>query len=254
MYMRVVKAFNMENDERERFKVVAHDVYKKSLWISFYGALSRVNNEMLGVSMVSLSVLGGGYLVLNQSEHLFGIRMCDAPMSVATIFTFYAFLIGIADPLRKMADVYNQVQGGVVAADRVFPLADKVPAIQESSANNGRSIVEYTWHEKQVSCFLPDPTRKGQMIRCQLAELTKVDGTWLLAIHYQTKGVAKSIRVTPQMMAAQCIDQLGRFAIAECCDDPELSRTKSEIDTIQSWRLARFLNQENTKSVQEPYY
>ena len=133
MYLRVVKSFNMENDERRRFKVVARDVYKKSLWISFYGALSRVNNELLGVSMISLSVLGGGYLVLNQQEHLFGIRMCSSPMSVSTIFMFYAFLIGISDPLRKMADVYNQIQGGVVAADRVFPLIDKVPAIKDPS-------------------------------------------------------------------------------------------------------------------------
>jgi len=130
-YLRVVKAFTMEADEKQRFKVVARDVYKKSLWISFYGALSRMNNEVLGVCMISLSVLGGGYLVLNNQEHLFGIRMCSAPMSISAIFVFYAFLIGISDPLRKMADVYNKIQGGVVAADRVFPLIDKTPAIME---------------------------------------------------------------------------------------------------------------------------
>lgn len=134
MYLRVVKAFSMESSERQRFKVVAHDVYKKSMWISFYGALSRMNNELLGVCMISLSVLAGGYLVLNNQEHLFGIRMCAAPMSVATIFMFYAFLIGIADPLRKMADVYNMIQSGVVAADRVFPIMDQQPAIQDPTA------------------------------------------------------------------------------------------------------------------------
>ncbi len=131
MYLRVVKAFTMEASEKQRFKVVARDVYKKSLWISFYGALSRMNNEVLGVCMISLSVLGGGYLVLNNEEHLFGIRMCSEPMSISAIFVFYAFLIGISDPLRKMADVYNKIQGGVVAADRVYPLIDKTPAILE---------------------------------------------------------------------------------------------------------------------------
>ena len=131
MYLRVVRAFTMEDNERKRFKVVARDVYKKSLWISFYGALSRMNNEILGVCMMSLSVLAGGYLVLNHQEHLFGIRMCSAPMSVSSMFVFFAFLIGVSDPLRKMADVYNKIQGGVVAADRVFPLIDQLPAIRD---------------------------------------------------------------------------------------------------------------------------
>ncbi len=131
MYIRVVKAFSMEDSERQRFKLVARDVYKKSMWISFFGAIARMNNELLGVSIVSLSVLAGGYLVLNNQEHLFGIRMCAAPMSVSALFMFYAFLIGISDPLRKMADSYNMIQGGVVAADRVFPLMDRTPAIRE---------------------------------------------------------------------------------------------------------------------------
>ena len=134
MYLRVVKAFTMEDSERTRFKVVAHDVYKKSMLIAVFHSLSRMNNELLGVCMVSLSVLAGGYLVLNNQEHLFGIRMCSAPMSVSTIFMFYAFLIGISDPLRKMADVYNMIQGGVVAADRVFPLMDKIPAIRDPAS------------------------------------------------------------------------------------------------------------------------
>ena len=130
-YMRVVKAFTNEDNERRRFDLVANDVYKKSMRISVFGALSRINNELLGVSMISLSVLAGGYLVLNSTNYLFGIRMCDAPMGFGSLMMFFGFLIGIADPLRKMADVYNMIQGGVVAADRVFPLIDQIPAIQD---------------------------------------------------------------------------------------------------------------------------
>jgi len=106
-YMRVVRAFTSEDNERERFEKVADTVYHKSMRISVFGALSRVNNELLGVSMITLSVLAGGYLVLNE-----------------TLFMH-------ADPLRKLADVYNQVQAGAVAADRVFPLIDQTPAIQD---------------------------------------------------------------------------------------------------------------------------
>ncbi len=130
VYLRVVKSFTMEEHERDRFQTVARDVYKKAMRISWFDALARVNNEMLGVCMISLSVLAGGYLVMNQQVTLFGIRMCAQPMSVSTIFVFFAFLIGIADPLRKMADCYNRIQSGVVAADRVFPLIDQIPAVR----------------------------------------------------------------------------------------------------------------------------
>lgn len=132
-YMRVVKAFTNEDSERNRFKVVARDVYKKSMRISVFGALSRINNEILGVTMITISVLAGGYLVLNSTCYLFGIRMCTAPMSFGSLMMFFGFMIGVADPLRKLADVYNKIQGGVVAADRVFPLIDRIPAVRTPS-------------------------------------------------------------------------------------------------------------------------
>ena len=137
-YMRVVRAFTSEDNERKRFKDVADTVYHKSMRISVFGALSRINNELLGVSMITLSVLAGGYLVLNETlfMQVFGldIRMCDAPMSFGRLMLFFGFLIGVADPLRKLADVYNQIQGGAVAADRVFPLVDQVPAVQDPAS------------------------------------------------------------------------------------------------------------------------
>ena len=128
-YQRVVKAFTMEDGERERFQYVANDVYKKSMKIAWFNSFSRINNELLGVSMISLSVLAGGYLVLNQETKLFGILMSATAMDFGSVMVFFGFLIGIADPLRKMADVYNTIQGGVVAADRVFPLIDQKPLV-----------------------------------------------------------------------------------------------------------------------------
>ncbi len=133
-YQRVVKAFTMEDGERDRFQTVAKDVYQKGMRIAWFNSISRINNELLGVSMISLSVLAGGYLVLNQKTELFGILMSSAPMDFGSVMVFFGFLIGIADPLRKMADVYNTIQSGVVAADRVFPLVDQTPAVHDSDS------------------------------------------------------------------------------------------------------------------------
>ena len=128
-YLRMVKASNMQADEAKRFKDVARDVYKKGMRISLLDALSRSNNEILSVTVLGLSVLAGGYLVLNQQTHLFFLRLSTTPMDFGQVILFFAFLIGAVDPLRKLSDVYNRVQCGVVAADRVFPIIDQQPEI-----------------------------------------------------------------------------------------------------------------------------
>jgi ATP-binding cassette subfamily B protein/subfamily B ATP-binding cassette protein MsbA len=128
-YIRVVKAFTNEPNERQRFKVIADDVYSKAMRIAFYNSLSRINSELAGVGMITASVLVGGYLVTEGKCHIGPVRMCATPMDFGTMMTFFGFLIGITDPLRKMADVYNIIQGGVVAADRVFPLIDQTPSV-----------------------------------------------------------------------------------------------------------------------------
>ena len=128
-YIKIVKAFTMEQHEHDRFRTVARDVYKKGMKIARYVALARMNNELLGICVICCSLLAGGYLVLNEKTVLFGITMCTTPMTVSQMMLFYAFLIGVSDPMRKMADVYTMIQGGIVAADRVFPMIDQVPSI-----------------------------------------------------------------------------------------------------------------------------
>ena len=128
-YIKVVKAFTMESHERMRFRKISKDVYRKGMRISIYTSLARINNELLATSILCLSFLAGGYLVLNGATHMMGVRLCNSPMGFGEMMTFFAFLVGVSDPIRKLADVYSNMQGGLVAADRIFPLIDRRPAI-----------------------------------------------------------------------------------------------------------------------------
>ena len=130
-FLRLVKAFNMQGHEQQRFSQVARDVYKKAMRISFFTALGRTNNELVGVGLISLSVLAGAFLTLNGETHLLNIRLSATPMTPSEMMLFFGFLVGIADPLRKMGDVYNMIQSGAVAAERVFPLYDREPRVVE---------------------------------------------------------------------------------------------------------------------------
>lgn len=123
-YRPAVVAFAMESHERMRFKQTAEVVYHKAIRIAGFTALARSNNELVGVSITCLTLLAGGYLVLNQQTHLFGVQLSATPMTNTEIMTFFAFLIGVSDPLRKMGNVFNQIQAGAVASERIFPLYD----------------------------------------------------------------------------------------------------------------------------------
>ena len=80
--------------------------------------------------MISLALVAGAYLTLNQETHLFGIRICDRPLDVPSLLVFYGLLIGTTEPGRKLSEIFNSIQAGIAASDRLFPLLDMEPSIQ----------------------------------------------------------------------------------------------------------------------------
>ncbi|MBL8892237.1 MAG: ABC transporter ATP-binding protein [Planctomycetaceae bacterium] len=124
-YIKAVKSFNMEEHELNRFQVIANDVYQKNMRVAYLGSLARMNSELMGVGIISLGILAGGYLVLNGETRFLGLQLSDTPMKVETMMLFFSFMIAAADPVRKMSDVFTMIQGGIVSAERVFPLLDK---------------------------------------------------------------------------------------------------------------------------------
>jgi len=127
--MQTVKAFTMEQYERGRFRRVSRECLRKAMRIVLYNSLSKPAVEILGMGMIFVALIAGAYLVLNRELSILGIKMCDRPLSIEALFWFYGMLIGASDPARKLSDVFNGIQGGVAAADRIFPLLDRKPKI-----------------------------------------------------------------------------------------------------------------------------
>ena len=69
-------------------------------------------------------VIVSGYLGINQETHIFGIPMCDNPLSIAAVTVFFGMLIGAADPLRKLSGVITNVNNGMAAANLLYPMMD----------------------------------------------------------------------------------------------------------------------------------
>jgi ATP-binding cassette subfamily B protein/subfamily B ATP-binding cassette protein MsbA len=127
--IQAVKAFGMERHERRRFHHASKNYFFKSLRIAFYNACARTSAELTGTIIISLAILAGAYLVLNQQTALFGIKIMERPLSSGSLLAFYALLAGVSDPARKLADVFNYIQRGLAAADRVYEVIDAPPKI-----------------------------------------------------------------------------------------------------------------------------
>ncbi len=127
--IKVVKAFTMERYERHRLHEATKQLFRKAMKISRYDSLAHPAVEIFGIAIVCLGIVSGAYLVLNQETHLLGIRMSDRPLSLPGLLVFYGMLVGASDPARKLSEVFNRLQRGAAAADRVYQLYDREPTI-----------------------------------------------------------------------------------------------------------------------------
>lgn len=131
--LQVVQSFGMEAHEAERFRQRSWDCYRRAIRVAFYNSLAKPITEILGLAIVSVAILAGTYLVLTQSTHVAGIRLCSRPMDLAQLLVFYGLLVGAADPARRLSDIFGAVHGAVAASERFFPVLDMQPNIQDAA-------------------------------------------------------------------------------------------------------------------------
>ncbi len=129
--IKIVKAFTNERQERHRYHKNSKNYFKKSMKIARYDALVHPITEVLGIVAFCLVMLAGAWLVFTQNTHLLGIRMSDRPISIGYMLLFYSLLAGIADPLRKLSDVFNRLQGASAACDRIFDRLEREPTVRD---------------------------------------------------------------------------------------------------------------------------
>jgi ATP-binding cassette, subfamily B, bacterial MsbA len=87
--------------------------------------------EVLGIATVSAVMIVGGWLVMSTDESVLGIDLKDWRIGQSAMLTFFFMLAGMADPLRKMSDIFSNLQAGGAAADRIFSRLDREPAVRD---------------------------------------------------------------------------------------------------------------------------
>jgi ABC-type multidrug transport system fused ATPase/permease subunit len=130
--IKIVKAFNMERYERQRFFREGKRYYKKVMRTVELDAMVSPVTELMGMLVISGTLLIGTYLLINGKTHLKGIRLVSEPLDAAALIQFYVALAGLADPCRKLSNLYGRLQRTYAAADRVFQQLDRQPEVVDA--------------------------------------------------------------------------------------------------------------------------
>jgi ATP-binding cassette subfamily B protein/subfamily B ATP-binding cassette protein MsbA len=176
--IKVVKSFTMERRERRRFHYNAKTYYRKMMRIAFYDSLLHPLSEIMGIITISLALLAGAYLVLTGHTTLFGITMCSRPLEIESLTLFYAFLIGSADPMRKMSDIFTRIQRAAAASDRIYALLDRQPSIRDPQHPRrlGRHATDLVFEKVEFAYTPGRPVLRDINLRIQFGETIGVVG------------------------------------------------------------------------------
>ncbi len=118
--IRIVKAFAMEDYERQRFAVVNETLFNAFMRRFKVRAMSNPIMETLGGFGVCAIVTYGGYQVINGES------------TQGTFFSFMAALIMLYEPIKRMSEVNNSIQEGLSAGERIFSLLDTDPEVKDA--------------------------------------------------------------------------------------------------------------------------
>jgi ATP-binding cassette subfamily B protein/subfamily B ATP-binding cassette protein MsbA len=129
--IKVVQAFTMERAERRRFHQRSKQYFLKSMRIALYDSLTRPLTEITGMATILVALLCGAYLVLRHKTDLWGIPVCERPLSLSSLLLFYGFLTGVSDPARKLSEVFSRLQRAAAASERVYAMLDRQSQIRD---------------------------------------------------------------------------------------------------------------------------
>ncbi len=112
--MKIVQLFTREALEKEKFRAINEKHKKAWLQTVWYNSIFFAVAELLGSVATGLVVYFGVLKNLDIAHDL----------DLGSIFSFFFFINLLFRPLRQIADKFNTLQMGMVAANRVFNILD----------------------------------------------------------------------------------------------------------------------------------
>ncbi|MBD3231329.1 ATP-binding cassette domain-containing protein [Candidatus Dependentiae bacterium] len=111
--IREVKAFNGEKVEIKRFD--------KNLDACFYAIMRNVHIDSLAPAFVETIAMLGSSVVFYVAAH----QIMNGTITAGQLTAFFTSILLAYHPLKRLINVYSEIQYGLAAGDRIFDLMDK---------------------------------------------------------------------------------------------------------------------------------
>ncbi|MBU4387287.1 ABC transporter ATP-binding protein/permease [Candidatus Dependentiae bacterium] len=123
--IREVKAFNGEKIESDRFA--------DKLKFVFSAIMQNVHIESFGPAFIETVAMLGSGVVFYVAAH----QIMAGTISAGQLTAFFAAVLLAYQPLKRLINVYAEVQYGLAAAERIFEVMDKFyPAMTRNDSTN----------------------------------------------------------------------------------------------------------------------
>jgi len=135
--MSIVQIFNREDEEFEKFKHINADHRKAHINSIWYYSIFFPIVEIITALSIGLALWYGAYDIMKSASP-------DA--SPGKIISFILYVYMLYRPMRQLADRFNTMQMGVVAAERVFHLLESdetIPDAGTETLNNLRGEIKF---------------------------------------------------------------------------------------------------------------
>jgi len=116
---KIVKAFGMEQHEKQRFFGRTQDLFQLEIKGVIVRSLSSPLMEFFGGLGIAFVIWYGGWEVI------------EGKTTPGTFMSFLACVLLLYDPARKLINLNNAIQQGLAATDRVFDIIETESEIQD---------------------------------------------------------------------------------------------------------------------------
>jgi ATP-binding cassette, subfamily B, multidrug efflux pump len=120
--MKIVQLFHREDIEFEKFKTINQKHNKAWIKTILYNSIFFPIADIISSLTLGFVVLYGGFRILNG----------DNFTTFGDLFSYTMFISMLFNPLRQIADKFNEMQLGMIAANRVFDILDTKDQIQDT--------------------------------------------------------------------------------------------------------------------------
>jgi len=163
--MRIVQIFHAEAQEAEKFRIINREYTTANLDSVFHYAVFYPVVEIISAASLGLMVWWGSRGVLHHE------------VTLGALVAFPIYLNMLFNPIRTIADKFNTLQMGLVAADRVYALLDMPEHVENSGqCAPDRLRGEIAFEHVTFSYNGTDPVLKDVSFRVEAGQTLAIVG------------------------------------------------------------------------------